>query len=139
MIVFDASTLVSAAIRQGSVPDRAIRHALRTGQVAMSAGVMAELLDVLYRPRLARFIDPGQRVELLDLLDRLGVMVAPVTPVTDCRDEKDNKYLELALAAGADTIVSSDQDLLVLHPWRGVRILRPAAYLAATAERGEEP
>jgi predicted nucleic acid-binding protein len=50
--------------------------------------------------------------------------------VTDCRDPKDAKYLELALAAGAETIVSSDDDLLVLHPWRGVRVLRPADYLA---------
>ena len=98
----------------------------------MSTGVMAELLDVLYRPRLARFIDPGQRVELLDLLDQLGVRIAPATPVTECRDEKDNKYLELALAAQADMIVSSDDDLLVLHPWRGVRILKPAVYLAET-------
>jgi predicted nucleic acid-binding protein len=40
--------------------------------------------------------------------------------------------LELAFAAGAETIISSDDDLLVLHPWRGVRILRPADYLAAT-------
>ena len=97
----------------------------------MSAGVMAELLDVLYRPRLARFIDPGQRVELLGLLDQLGVRIAPAVPVTDCRDPKDDKYLELALAAAATTIVSSDEDLLVLHPWRGVRIVKPAAYLAA--------
>jgi predicted nucleic acid-binding protein len=44
---------------------------------------------------------------------------------------KDNKYLELALAAGAEIIVSSDDDLLVLHPWRGKRILRPADYLAS--------
>ena len=136
MIVFDASTLVGAAIRKGSVPDQAIRHALRTEQVAMSAGVMAELLDVLHRPRLARFIDPGQRVELLDLLDQLGVRIAPATPVTECRDEKDNKYLELALAARADTIVSSDDDLLVLHPWRGIRILLPATYLAEVEAKG---
>ena len=53
------------------------------------------------------------------------------------RDPKDNKYLELALAAGAETIVSSDEDLLVLHPWRSVRILRPADYLTfALAARG---
>jgi hypothetical protein len=32
--------------------------------------------------------------------------------------------------SGAETLVSSDDDLLVLHPWRGVRILRPAEYLA---------
>lgn len=53
----------------------------------------------------------------------------PVT-VTDCRDNADNKYLELALAAQASTIVSSDRDLLVLHPWRGIPILPPAKYLA---------
>jgi len=37
-----------------------------------------------------------------------------------------------ALAAGAHTIVSGDQDLLVLDPWRNVRILSPAAYLQAS-------
>jgi predicted nucleic acid-binding protein len=51
-------------------------------------------------------------------------------PVTDCRDPADNKYLELALAAQASTIVSSDRDLLVLHPWRGILIVPPAKYLA---------
>ena len=41
----------------------------------------------------------------------------------------------LALAAGAGTLVSGDADPLVLDPWRGVRILKLAAYLAA-AEGG---
>ena len=67
---------------------------------------------------------------MLGQLHALGVTFAPVERVVDCRDAKDNKYLELALAAGADIIVSSDEDLLVLHPWRGVRILRPVEYLA---------
>ncbi len=136
MIVFDASSLVSAAIRCGSVPDRAVRHAFKTDQIAISEPVLAELVDVLYRPRLARFIDSEQRVELLGLLDTLGVMVAPATPVTDCRDAKDDMYLELALAAAADTIVTGDADLLVLHPWRGVRVLKPAAYLAESEGGG---
>jgi len=63
-------------------------------------------------------------------------MVAPATPVTDCRDAKDDMYLELALAAAADTIVTGDADLLVLHPWRGVRVLKPAAYLAESEGGG---
>jgi hypothetical protein len=49
--------------------------------------------------------------------------------VTGCLGPKDDKYLELALAADAEIIVSSDDDLLMLHPWRGVRILRPAGHL----------
>ncbi len=136
MIVLDASTLVGAAIGRGSVPDRAVRHAFASDRVAMSEATMSELLDVFARPRLARFIDPELRDEVLALLDAFGVFFTPAEAVADCRDWKDNKYLELALAAGADTIVSSDDDLLVLHPWRGLRVLRPADYLA---EAGDGP
>ncbi len=130
MIVLDASTLVGAAIRRGSVPDRAMRHAFATDRVAVSIDVVAELIDVLHRPRLARFVDPVFRDDVLSLVDTEGVVFTPTERVTDCRDPKDNLYLELALASGAGMIVSSDADLLVLHPWRGVRILRPAEYLA---------
>ncbi len=97
---------------------------------------MAELLDVFARPRLARFILPELRDEVLALFDTSGVFVVPAEHVTDCRDAKDNKYLELALAAKAATIVSSDDDLLVLHPWRGMRILLPATYLAEVGAKG---
>ena len=130
MIVFDTTALVGATIGRGSVPDRAVRHAFVADRVAVSEAMMVELLDVLARPRLARFLDPELRDEMLALLDAFGVFFAPVERVTDCRDTKDNKVLELALAAGAEVIVSGDADLLVLHPWRGMRVLRPAEYLA---------
>ena len=130
MIVFDASTLVSATFDSQGIPSRAVQRALREDQVAISEPVMAELLDVLHRPRVARFLKPELRSQLLGQFVALGVPFGPTERVTDCRDPKDDKYLELALAAGAGTIVSSDADLLALHPWRGVRILRPAEYLA---------
>jgi putative PIN family toxin of toxin-antitoxin system len=136
VIVLDASVLVSAAMGRGSVPDRAVRHAFAFDRVAVSEPMMAELLDVFARPRLARFILPELRDEVLALLDTSGVFVVPAEHVTDCRDAKDNKYLELALAAKAATIVSSDDDLLVLHPWRGMRILLPATYLAEVGAKG---
>ena len=93
---------------------------------------MSELLDVLDRPRLARFLDPAMRAEVVSQLYALSVFFVPTIPVTDCRDVKDNKYLELALAAAATMIVSSDTDLLALDPWRGVRIRLPREYLATT-------
>ena len=133
MIVFDISSLVGAAIRRDGVPELALRRALRTDQIAVSEAVIAELLDVFARPRLQRFLDPELRDEVLSELHASGLFFVPSERVTDCRDPKDNKYLELAFAAAAATIVSSDDDLLVLHPWRGVRILKPAAYLAETA------
>ena len=102
---------------------------MRADRIAISGAAVKELLDVLDRPGMSRFINAAQRLALLGQLLGSGVPFNPTARVTDCRDAKDNKYLELALAAGAERIVSSDSDLLVLHPWRGVRILKPADYL----------
>lgn len=95
----------------------------------MSQPVWNELIEVLHRPKLARFVGADQRETVLDLLRSVSVWFEPQLRIQDCRDAKDNKYLELALAADATVIVSSDEDLLILHPWRGIRIVRPADYL----------
>ncbi|MGE0645356.1 MAG: hypothetical protein AB7P24_16985 [Nitrospira sp.] len=46
-----------------------------------------------------------------------------------CRDDADNRLLilEVAAKAAAEMIVSDGRDLLVQHPFRGVRILTPGA------------
>ncbi len=129
MIVFDASAVVSAALRENSVPEQALRHAEANDVFALSIEVDAEITDVLARPRFATAISPARRARILDALREQAAWFTPSEPVADCRDAKDNKYLELALAAGAWAIISGDADLLVLHPWRGIRILRPADYL----------
>lgn len=136
MIVFDTSTLVGAATRRRGVPHRAFLHAIQTDRVAVSDAMLSELRGVLVRPRLIRFVDPVLRDEVTSLLDASGAFFAPGERVADCRDAKDDKVLELALAAAANVIISSDTDLLVLHPWRGVRILRPAEYLAEAGNPG---
>ena len=130
MIIFDASAVVSAALKVDSVPERALLRAEEVDVFALSAAVDTEIAEVLGRPRFAHTIPIERREHVLDILRREAVWFEPTMRVADCRDPKDDKYLELALAAGVETIVSSDDDLLTLHPWRGVRILRPADYLA---------
>jgi predicted nucleic acid-binding protein len=93
-----------------------------------------EVTDVLSRPKFARAVSLARRERFLEELRRSAIWFEPSIAVSDCRDAKDDKYLELALAAGANMIVSSDGDLLVLHPWRGIPILSPAAFLARTDE-----
>lgn len=136
MIVFDASAVISAALRETSIPGQALLRAEETDIFAMSDAVDAEIEEVLNRPRFATSISGVRRARILTALRNEAAWFAPSDRVTDCRDAKDNKYLELALAAGADAIISGDADSLVLHPWRGVRILRPADYLA---ELGSKP
>ena len=132
MIVFDASTLVGAALKADSVPERALLRAEEIDVLALSSAVDAELSEVLSRPKFTRAVSAERLQRFLDLLRTSSLWFEPSVNVADCRDPKDNKYLELALASGAETIVSSDNDLIVLHPWRGVKILSAADYLALT-------
>ena len=129
MIVFDASTVVSAALKADSVPKRALLRVEEVDVFALSAAVDGEIAEVLDRPKFAHAIPLARRNRLLRILRDAAIWFDPTVRVTDCRDPKDDKYLELALAAGAAIIVSSDDDLLVLHSWRGVHILNPADYL----------
>lgn len=128
--MFDASVVVSAAINPSGPPRRALLTARSVGVIALSEAVVSELTAVLARPKFALIIRADERSRVVELLSAASVWLDPGTRVTDCRDPADDIYLELALAAGADVIVSGDRDLLVLDPWRDVRILAPADFLA---------
>ena len=130
MIVFDASSIVSAALKADSNPERALLQAEEVDVFALSVAVDTEIAEVLNRPKFARAISRRRRDRFLRLLRDAAIWFDPAIRVTECRDPKDDKYLELALASGAEMIVSSDDDLLVLNPWRGIRIANPADYLA---------
>jgi predicted nucleic acid-binding protein len=56
-------------------------------------------------------------------------LVEGIDAVAACRDPQDDKFLALALSGGAQAIVSSDDDLLSMGQFRGVRILTPREFL----------
>ena len=128
-VVFDASTIVGAALKRDSVPERALLLARKSATICLSAAVEAEIREVLRRPKFHKHISDQTRERILDVVAAAALVVEPGEAVTDCRDRKDNIYLELALAANATAIVSSDNDLLSLDPWRGIRIVSPSEYL----------
>lgn len=95
---------------------------------------MQELQEVLQRPKFDRFIPLQDRLDFLTLVSghvsMWEIHVSSEQAATGvCRDEKDTKFLSLALSCRADVLISSDGDLLVLHPWQGVPILTPSAFL----------
>jgi putative PIN family toxin of toxin-antitoxin system len=87
-----------------------------------------ELREVAARPKLG--IAPEAVDELVDRIQRYGQFVnSSLDTSGDCRDPKDEYVLALALAASAEMILTEDQDLLVLDPWRGIRIVRLFQFL----------
>ena len=134
-VVFDTSTLVSAALRVDSIPHRALFHALSQGEVCVSAATLTEMEQVLRRPKFDRYQPAAIRREFAAMLRENARLFsvseadeANVTPI--CRDPTDHKFLALAKACDAAALISSDSDLLVMHPWQGVPIMTPAAFVA---------
>ena len=137
-VVFDTSTLASATLQVSSVPHRALAHALSRGEVCASAATLAELEQVLRRAKFDQYQPMDVRSEFVAMLRRLITLVAvseadesSVSPSS--RDLKDNKFLALVKVCDADALISSDADLLVLHPWQDVPILTPSAYVALSS------
>ncbi len=133
-VVFDTSTLVSAALRVGSVPHHALMQAFTNGTVCTSASTLDELEQVLLRPKFDRYQPTEVRKEFITIMRRHASLFAvseanerEVSP--PCRDPKDNKFLALIQACNGDVLISSDADLLTMHPWQQIPILTPAQFL----------
>lgn len=132
IVVFDASSFVSAALKANSIPERALLHAIsRPNRLILSQEVEDEYREVLFRPKFDRHVSVDRRRAILDIVISAAARVEPTLLVQECADPKDDKYLSLAAAGGADAIVSSDiRHLQAMHPWRGIPILSPTNYLA---------
>ena len=130
--VVDTNVLLSALVGRHT---SALLPALigRRFQPVTSPPLIEELLTVLNRPRWIRLVPPRDVSDLLAALHEVALIVTPTHHVRVCRDPDDNAVLDCALAGGADCIVTGDRDLLVLHPFRGIRILRPAEFLRLVA------
>ena len=125
-IVIDTNTLISSILIAASVPDQAFKKARNIGIVLLSDATFKELQQVINRPKFDKYVSTSIRVEFLARLWQESEQIEIVDVITDCRDPKDNKFLEVAVNGNADYLVTGDQDLLILNPFRNVSIIPPA-------------
>ena len=128
-VVFDVNVLVSALLFTNSVPRQAFNKALLQGMILISETLKEELTRVLARDKFSRYVYLAEREEFFGGLIRDSTLVEITESIQVCRDPKDDRVLELAVCGNAAYIVTGDADLLVLNPFRGIGVLRPADFL----------
>jgi putative PIN family toxin of toxin-antitoxin system len=127
--VFDTNVIISALLIKTSVARLALDKGRERGNILLSLETIEELHDTLGRPAFDHYIDKEDRIKFATLLIREAILVDITEHVVECRDPKDNKFLELAASGNADVIVSGDEDLQVLNPFRKILILSPREFL----------
>ena len=95
----------------------------------VSDATIAELSNVSQRPKLNKYVSSKLRDLILEAYLANCSLVDVISTISDCVDPDDNAFLALALDGSASTIISGDQHLLRLHPWRGIDIVTASAFL----------
>ncbi len=122
-MILDPATLVHALVGHDTLAERTLWSLPR---LPLSPAIEESVATFLVRPFILRRLDLAQLGTALGALRAYATWFTPLPTVTDCLSASNNRTLELAVAAGADVIVSLDEELLSLHHWQGIRILRPA-------------
>jgi putative PIN family toxin of toxin-antitoxin system len=132
--VVDTNVLVSRLLMPGGTAARAVDRALASGVLLVSEETLAELAEVLARPRFDRYAARADRQHFVRLLGGVSRLVPIVHRIAACRNPRDDKFLHVALNGEAHALVSGDGDLLALHPFHGIPILSPAEFVAMPQE-----
>ena len=131
-LVLDASVLISALLQPMGPPRQAVETVrVGGGRLLFSDETYDEVRTRVLRPKFDRYVDRELREAFVRQLLPVSEWVAITDAVMGCRDPKDDKVLETALIGRADAIVTGDEDLLVMHPFRGIPVLRATTFLGA--------
>lgn len=128
-IVIDTSLAISAAILPNSISAKAFSLALKNFQLVASDSTLAELVDVIYRPKFDKYLSDEARLEFLALYAQSSGIVSVTSVIADCIDPKDNQFLALAIDAGASLILSGDPHLTGMNPYRDIAIVGPKYFV----------
>jgi uncharacterized protein len=132
-IVLDANVLVSAIITPKGNAAK-ILDLLEQGKfdLVLSQPILEEISRVIEYPRIkGKYNLPEIYVStFLEFLNSLVIEIPQEELNIIESDPTDNRYLECALASGANTIVSGDAHLFNLGEYQGILILSPASFHA---------
>jgi gluconokinase len=121
-VVLDTNIIISGFLIPNSKSFRIVRQILSRSHIIMTVETIEELREVLFRAKFDRYFSRDERTALLDQILGSVEVVTVSEFIRASRDPKDDKILEAAVNGRARLVVTGDQDLLILNPFRGIAI-----------------
>ncbi len=153
-IVFDCMIFLQAVLSKKSISFKLFEYLEENSfTLFLSQEILDEILNVLYRPPLrakySQITDEVVETFISRILKKAVFVKTVPSKFKYSRDPKDEKYINLAVAAEADYIVSCDRDLLDLmtdvsvvgkefrQKSRPLKIIEPIEFLKILAEKDQ--
>lgn len=128
-IVIDTNVLISAGILPRSKLADVLVVAAGQFVIAQNEATWNELRSRIEREKFDRYFGDSGRIAYLSKLAQLVQFFDAVSDERVSRDPDDDKFLSLALDAGAKIIISGDRDLKDIKTHKGIEIMPPSVFL----------
>lgn len=123
LFIFDTSVVLQAMLSRRSLAFTALRKADKHGIVVVSEATLLELEEKMYLPKFDKYQSLASRLIFFKAYSLMALNLEPTANIVACRDPKDDMFLSLAVTANADCIITRDDDLLDLHPFKDIPIV----------------
>ena len=127
--VFDTNALISAHLLDKSESRKAYNKARDKGILIYSTATFDEFAKTFIRTKFERYLPLEKRMSVIREFQARAALIEVGILITASRDPKDNKFLELAISANSSCIITGDNDLLMLHPFRSIPILNAVDFI----------
>jgi putative PIN family toxin of toxin-antitoxin system len=134
MVVLDTNVLISGILKPYSKA-AAILHLVADGTIrlAFDLRLLSEYRDVLNRPK---FNFAEEDIEaFLDQLEQEGFIVSAKPLKIHLPDPDDEPFLEVALSAEAEALITGNKRHFQKKQYEGVTILSPAEFLEVIKDK----
>jgi uncharacterized protein len=129
LFIFDTSVVLQAMLSRRSLAYTALRKADNQGIIVVSDATLLELEEKMYLSKFDKYQSLPNRLAFFNAYRLMALNISPLTDVKICRDPNDDMFLSLAKAAGADCLITRDEDLLVLHPFDNIPVLNTSDFM----------
>jgi uncharacterized protein len=130
-IVIDTNVFISSVIGQVGYPRKIFNEIVFTNEVkiCLSKEVLAEYEEVAIREKFMKYNGFQEKaIELIGAIREIAVWFEPKEGIHELSDEDDNMFLELAVEADAEYIVTGNSKDFDRQHFRGIWIVSPKQF-----------
>ena len=128
-VVLDTNVIVSGICFPGSVCGQILARSSLSVQLMWSKQLIDEAFESLARSKFDKYAPLELRLAAMQSLVAGGSTIFLQRIEGRCRDPRDDHVVQLALDSRCSSVVTGDQDLLVLDPLGELRVVTPSEFL----------
>ena len=126
-VIIDTNVWISFLIgkRMAYLKDLIVNKQIK---IVLTEQLLEEIRQVTSKEKISKYFPKKQVDELIDLLKQIAEVKIIKNQHFICRDVKDNFLLDLSDQSKADFLITGDNDLLILDPFKKTRIVTPSDF-----------